>query len=37
MYIQQITVPEQVQKDPSLFNNTEPKETLRNKILVTLV
>lgn len=37
MYGQQITVPEQIQEGPSLFNNTGPKETLRNQILVTLL
>jgi hypothetical protein len=36
MYGQQITVSEQVQDNPSLFNNTGPKETLRNQILVSL-
>jgi hypothetical protein len=37
MYGQQITVPEQIQSGPSLFNNTGPSETLRNKILVSLI
>lgn len=37
MYGQQITVPEQIQQSPSLFNNTGPRETIRNKILATLV
>ena len=37
MYGQQITVPEQIQSGPSLFNNTGPRETLRNKILVSLI
>lgn len=37
MYGQQITVPEQIQNSPSLFNNTGPRETLRNKILVSLI
>ena len=37
MYGQQITVPEQIQSVPSLFNNTGPRETLRNKILVSLI
>jgi len=37
MYGQQITVPEQIQSSPSLFNNTGPRETLRNQVLVTLL
>lgn len=37
MYGQQIIVPEQIQNNLSLFNNTGLKETLRNKILATLV
>lgn len=37
MYGQQITVPEQIQHSLSSLNNTGPIETLRNKILVSLV